>query len=149
MAFLDSMKGKITNAGQSTAQKAKDLSGIAKLNAAVAEAEREISDLYGQIGYEVYRAYRDWPVPEAAELIEQVTQLHQRIADCKEQIKAINAANSCPQCGAKIVKGNAFCGSCGYKFPEPPADQVLFCGSCGAHVAAGASFCTVCGAKII
>lgn len=151
MALFDNVMNKITNAGQTTVQKAKDLSEVARLNGMISEAEKQISDLYGEIGYAVCRAYMDRPIPEAAELMEQVRQLHGKIEDCKEQIKTITAAGGCPQCGAKIVKGNAFCGECGYKFPEQPAaaaPQGSFCGNCGAALADGVAFCSSCGAKV-
>ena len=101
MAFMNNMRDRLTQASQSTVQKAKDLSELAKLNGAVSNAEKQISELYGKIGYEVYCAYCNAPLPEVAELIQQVTDLHQTIEACKAQIKAINTADTCPQCGAK------------------------------------------------
>lgn len=149
MALFDNVMNKITNAGQTTMQKAKDFSEVAKLNGMISEAEKQISDLYGEIGYAVCCAYMDNPIPEAAELIGQVKQLHQKIEDCKEQIKAINVSGACPQCGAKIAKGSAFCGECGYKLPEQAAaPQTSFCTNCGATVAVGATFCSSCGTKV-
>ena len=41
MAFLDGVKGKISKAGYSTMQKAKDLSEITKLNMAVLNRRRK------------------------------------------------------------------------------------------------------------
>lgn len=152
MAFIENVKGKFSQAGASTVQKAKELSELARLNSAVSDAEKQISELYGKIGYEVYCAYHDAPLPEVAELIGQVSALHQNIQDCKAQIKAINTANTCPQCGAKISKGMAFCSGCGFKLPvvEQPAaaGQASFCTNCGAPIAAGSAFCTSCGKKV-
>lgn len=152
MAFIENMKGKISQASQSTVQKAKDLSEVAKLNSSISEAEKQISELYGKIGYDVYCAYHDQPLPEVSELIGKVTKLHQSIEACKAQIKVINAANTCPQCGAKIKQGMAFCSGCGYKLPvvEQPAaaEQTSFCSNCGAPISAGSLFCTSCGTKV-
>ena len=39
-------------------QKAKDLSEITKLNMAVSESETKINEIYSEIGYKVYCAYR-------------------------------------------------------------------------------------------
>lgn len=150
MALFDNMMNKITNAGQTTMQKAKDFSEVAKLNGVISETEKQISDLYGEIGYAVCRAYMDNPIPEAAELIEQVKQLHWKIEDCKAQIKTITATDGCPQCGAKIAKGSAFCGECGCKLPEQAdaVSQTHVCATCGAALAAGAAFCSSCGTKV-
>ena len=67
MAFLDGVKGKISKAGYSTMQKAKDLSEITKLNMAVSESETKINEIYSEIGYKVYCAYRENPLEEVKE----------------------------------------------------------------------------------
>lgn len=69
MAFLDGVKGKISKAGYSTMQKAKDLSEITKLNMAVSESETKINEIYSEIGYKVYCAYRENPLEEVKEEI--------------------------------------------------------------------------------
>ena len=151
MDLVNVMRGKLSQAGQSTAQKAKDLSELAKLNAMVSGAEKQITELYGKIGYEVCRAYRDEPLPEAADLMEQVKELHQSIENWRQQIKALSSSAVCPQCGAKLSKGMAFCSQCGCKLPaaaQPAAGQTKFCSSCGAPVAADAAFCPSCGQKV-
>lgn len=151
MAFFDEMKNKVTQAGQSAAKSAKEFSETARLNSEISDAENRINQLYNQIGYEVYCAYSAHPLPEAAEQIEQVNALHDKIENCRLQIQMINAASRCPNCGAKIRPGMAFCSGCGAKLvqPEPakPAAQG-FCSSCGAPLAAGAAFCTSCGARV-
>ena len=149
MALFDQMKGKLSQAGQNTAKKAKDLTEVARLNSVISSAERQISELYGKIGYGVYCAYCKNPIPEVRELIEQVNELHRTIEDSKAQIKTINAADLCPQCGAKINRNMAFCSSCGFKLPaeEQPAANI-YCSKCGAQVPGDSAFCTACGEKL-
>lgn len=152
MDFINNMRDRLSQASQLTVQKAKDLSELAKLNSAISNAEKQINELYGKIGYKIYCTYYDSPLPEVSDLISQVTKLHQSIETCKMQIKAINSANSCPQCGAKISKDMAFCSGCGYKLisTEQPAntEPTLFCSNCGAPISSGSIFCTSCGQKI-
>ena len=151
MAFINNVRDKLAQVSQSTVQKAKDLSELAKLNATVSSAEKQISDLYGKIGYEVYCAYCEAPLPEVAELIKQVTDLHQIIENCKMQIKTINMADTCPQCGAKINKSMTFCSGCGCKLSDEEqsvGEQSLICSNCGAQISADSAFCTSCGQKI-
>lgn len=50
-------------------QKAKDLSEITKLNMAVSESETKINEIYSEIGYKVYCAYRENPLEEVKEEI--------------------------------------------------------------------------------
>lgn len=153
MALFDTMKNKISAAGQTTVQKAKDLTEITKLNSTISGAEEQVRELYTTMGYEVYRAYYENPLPEVAELIAQITQLHQKIEDCKAQIDAINAVKTCPQCGGKVSKDMAFCGNCGFRLPAEEAAPVeeakpAFCGVCGAPITAESVFCTNCGNKV-
>lgn len=151
MAFMNNMRDKLTQASQSTVQKAKDLSELARLNGVISNAEKQICELYEKIGFEVYRAYSSEPLPEVVELIQQVTALHQTIEASKAQINAINAVETCPQCGAKISKGMAFCSGCGHKLATeeaPAAANTAFCTNCGARLPANAVFCTSCGQKI-
>lgn len=152
MAFIDDMKGKLSQAGSSTVQKAKELSELVKLNNEVSESETQISELYTKIGYEIYCAYCEKPLPEVGGLIGQVSELQEKINGCKQRIKEINAANTCPQCSARISKGMAFCSKCGYRLPDQEQRDkersALFCANCGAVVSEGVRFCSACGAKI-
>lgn len=152
MGFMDGMISQITQAGQSTVQKAKDISDVAKLNNAISETESRIVGLYERIGYNVYCAYKNDPLPEVAEQIQQVTDLHQQIENCKAQIKAINAANLCPSCGAKIKSGAVYCSECGCKLSMQEASsasgQVTYCSVCGSPLEADVNFCLECGKKI-
>ena len=153
VAIFETMKTKISAAGQSTVQKAKDLTEITKLHSAISGAEEQIRELYTNLGYEIYRAYYEKPLPEVEDQIRQITELHQKIEDCKAQIDAINAVKTCPQCGAKVARDMAFCGTCGSKLPVEEAvpeveAQRAFCDACGAPIAADTVFCTNCGNKV-
>lgn len=152
MAFMDNMKGRLSQASQSTVQKAKDLSELNKLNRAISEAEVQIGELYSQLGYDIYCAYKEKPLPEAEEAIEKISDLHKSIEVCKLQIMALNSANTCPKCGAKIKQGMAFCSGCGYKLPVEEnaiaSEKKAYCSNCGAEIAPGCSFCTSCGKKV-
>lgn len=122
MALFDNVRGRLTQAGQSTVQKAKGLSEVTRLNAKISGLENQINDMYRQIGYAIYCAHHEDPLPECAGAINQITELHKAIEECRAQIKAINDADTCPQCGAKINKSMVFCGVCGCRLvPEQPA----------------------------
>ena len=150
MDFVNNMKDKLSQAGQTTLQKAKDLSEITKLNSTISSTERQILDLYSKIGYEVYVAYKDAPLKEVEALINQVNELNGKIDDCKNQINAINAADLCPNCGAKVMKGKQFCSACGAKLDvqHDANGSGGFCPECGAQLAPGSVFCPSCGAKV-
>ena len=147
MAFIDDLKDTFSQAGRYTVQKTKELSDIAKLNGKVSESEKKINELYRKMGYEIYCAYREDPLPEVTEQIREIDELHAAIEDCKEQIKAINESKNCPNCGNKINPNMAFCAKCGYKLSPENETQETFCVSCGKPLAKGQQFCPNCGTK--
>ena len=154
MAIFDNMRDKLTQAGQSTVQKAKGLSEVAKLNAQISGLENQVNDMYRQIGYAIYCAHHEDPLPEVAGAINQITEMHKSIENCRAQIKAINTADTCPQCGAKVSKSMVFCGGCGYRLvaeqPEQPAaaGQPIFCSNCGTACPPDSAFCPSCGQAV-
>lgn len=152
MAFMDNMRDRLTQVSQTASQKTKDFSELAKLNSQISRTEEQISELYGKIGYEVYRAYCDAPLPEVAELIQQVTDMHKTIEDSKKRISSLKTTDTCPNCGAKINKGMAFCSGCGHRLVaevSAPDKGTMFCSGCGAQIPADSTFCTACGQKIV
>jgi hypothetical protein len=149
MAIYDDLKGKISLTGQSAVSKVKDLSETVRLTGTISEVESEINELYKKIGYETYVAHLNDSVPETEELISQVSALHQRIEDMKAQMQAIQTANTCPNCGSKTKMGMLFCSNCGFKLPEPVAEEHPgFCKNCGAPIVKGAQVCTSCGTPL-
>ena len=154
MAFLDGVKGKISKASYSTVQRAKDMSELTKLNIAITESETKITELYSEIGYLIYEAYRENPITEVEKQMTQISELKEAIEVCNIQIKALNAGNSCPRCGAKIKSAMIYCSNCGLKLKtsdenvNPESDNTLICSKCGEPLEPGNVFCTKCGNKI-
>ena len=152
MAFFDEMKGKLTQATQTTAKKAKDLTDIAKLNGEISDAERKINDLYSKLGFEVYRLHQKDEAPEFADIIQQIRDLHTRIEENRRQIQTINGDSNCPNCGAKVKRGVAFCAACGTRVTVPAApaaeQQPGVCPNCGAVLNPGSAFCGSCGTRV-
>ena len=72
MAFLDGVKGKISMASYSTVQKAKDMSELTRLNMAISESETKIKELYSEIGYKVYSAYKEEPLEAVKDVLADV-----------------------------------------------------------------------------
>ena len=116
-------------------QKEKDLSEITKLNMAVSESETKINEIYSEIGYKVYCAYRENPLEEVKEEIGQIRELEEAMEACKPEMM--------------------FCSSCGMKLQseeqetvEEEQERPAFCSECGAPLEPDMKFCTVCGHKV-
>ena len=155
MDLFNNMMGKLTQAKQNTVKWVKDYSETSRLNVEITNSEKQILDLYKEIGAKIYELYHASPIPEVADQFAKIDALFSNIDIIREQIKTINAEGTCPSCGAKINKDVPFCSSCGYKLavaaPEAapaPAPQPAVCANCGATLQENALFCNACGTKV-
>ncbi|MCQ2540266.1 MAG: zinc ribbon domain-containing protein [Acetatifactor sp.] len=123
MAFFDGLGKKLTDAGQATAQKAKDLAEIAKQNSAISDEEKKINAAYLQIGKMYVEKFGETADGDFAALIADIALSGAKIAECKQKIQEVKGISICPSCGAEIPLGNQFCAKCGAKV-EVPAPAV-------------------------
>ena len=147
MAFFDQIGKKITDVGQSVSQSTRNFSDVSRLNSLIGDKKRQIAQLYSKLGETYYLQHRDAPHPELASYISEIDTLNAGIANAEEEIKTIKGIMNCPECGAEVVAGAAFCNACGKKIELQPAPGTKFCPQCGAVVAESNRFCNRCGAK--
>lgn len=121
MAFFDDLSKKITDASTKTIQKGKDLTDVARLNSQISAEENRINTLYGMIGKQYMELHRKDAEDAFAGLVASVAEAEQNIAACRAKITELHAVPHCPNCGAELVKGAAFCGICGTPIPVAPA----------------------------
>jgi len=152
MAFLDDLSKKITQAGQTAVQKTKDMSDIAKINSAISDEEKKITNAYYQIGKMYTALHTNDPEPNFAGLIAAIKEAEQKIVTYRSQIQNIKGIARCSKCGAEVANNVAFCSACGASMftgtESVPQPHVAFCTNCGAGLAEGVSFCTACGTKV-
>lgn len=125
MAFFDDLSKKITDASTKTIQKGKDLTDVARLNSQISAEENRINTLYGMIGKQYMELHRKDAEDAFAGLVASVTEAEQNIAACRAKITELRAVPHCPNCGAELVKGAAFCGICGTPIPVAPAPAAV------------------------
>lgn len=148
MAFWDHISQKASETTGKAVQKAKDLSDVARLNAAISEEENKIRELYYQIGKLYSAMHMQDAEPAFADLVAAVAEANNKIVCCKQQILDIKGVISCPRCGAEVAVGSAFCSACGSPIAgnrTPEQEGMVHCEHCGALIKKGVRFCTQCG----
>lgn len=117
MDFFDKLGETIVTAGKDVTQKAKDISGVAKLRLDIRSKEEFVEKQYAFIGKKYYEAHKDDDVLDFAEcsVIEEALQ---SIETMKAQLLELRGAKKCPNCGAEISDGSSFCASCGAKIDD-------------------------------
>lgn len=150
MSIFDQIGEKISSAGQETATKAKKFAETTKLNNRIGDYEKQISQLYFEIGKAYYEKHMQDESAEEKERIEKIRDLDEEIAHCREQIRDLKGVMCCASCGAEIVSGAAFCNVCGEKVIQPniSTEQDPRCPGCNARIQPGAIFCVECGTRL-
>lgn len=152
MAFFDNIGRKVSEAGQKMIQKTGEMSDTSRLNMQISDEEKKINAACQQIGKLYAQLHRNDPEPAFQELVESVAKSEEIIRVCRGQIQRIKGVRSCPNCGAEVSAGSAFCAHCGNPMPAetPPAsDDILVCAGCGTILEPGMRFCTNCGRPVV
>lgn len=150
MPFFDDFSKRISKAGQTAIQKTRDMAEIAKISSAISDEERNINDLYFQIGKKYVSSHSETAEPIYTEMIMSLKEKEKRIKELQKQMQEIKGVVRCDQCGAEVPAGAAFCSSCGSAIPKAEtavsdnADEIK-CEHCGAMIKRGLRFCTSCG----
>ena len=113
MAFFDDFSKKLSQAGQATIQKTKELADIAKVNSMIMDEEKKITDLYLEIGKRYVEIHAIDAEEEFQQSITALEDAKKKIKELKEQIMEIKGAVKCSNCGAEVPAGSAFCATCG------------------------------------
>ena len=117
MAFFDKLSETLTNASKDVSQKAKDLSGVAKLTMDIHTKEDQVQKLYAQIGKLYFEEHKD-EEPAAYEQMPQIKETLAVIEDMKKELMELKGAKVCPRCGQEVKTADAYCKSCGAKIED-------------------------------
>ena len=121
MAFFDKLSETLTNASKDVSQKAKDLSGTAKLTMDIHTKEDQVQKMYAQIGKLYFEAHKD-DDPAAYEQMAQIKEALVVIEDMKKELRELKGAKICPRCGKEIGKEDTYCKNCGAKLED---DEII------------------------
>ena len=151
MGFLDNLSRKVSEAGQKTIEKTKEIADITRLNTMISEEQRVVSTTYQKIGKTYAELHRDDPEEAFADMIRIINTAEEKVKGYERRIQDIKGVQRCEKCGASVPNGAAFCSSSGATMPKiTPLLPECFvqCQRCGAEVKEGTRFCTSCGAPM-
>lgn len=151
MGFFDDLGKKVSDAGQKTLQKTKEMSDTAKINSMISEEERKLNNTYYQIGKLYVSVHGGDGEEEFVGMLSSIAESESKIREYRKQIQDIKGVQICETCGAEVQRGVAFCGSCGSPMPRiQPVnmEDVVRCSNCGNTVKKGMRFCTECGSPM-
>lgn len=117
MALFDKLGATLVNASKDVSQKAKDLSGTAKLSLDIRGKEDQVEKLYAEIGMRYYMEHKD----DEPAAYEQMTQIREMLADIdvmKKELLELKGAKVCARCGIEIDAADAYCKNCGAKIED-------------------------------
>ena len=115
MAFMERMGDTLLNMGKDVSQKAKDMSGIAKLKFNIRSKEDFVRAQYIELGKAYYERHKgEEDNPEQARFI-QIEEALEDIAQMERQILELKGAKKCPDCGAEMAETAEYCSVCGAK----------------------------------
>ena len=124
MDFLNKAKEKITKTSNDVAKKAKDLTGLAKMNNQVSANENTIKATYAEIGKYVYENQREDAPAEIAEWIAEIDAAMAEIETIKAEILKMKGNVKCESCEKEVAESYPFCPYCGNKMPEPVVEVI-------------------------
>ena len=117
MALFDKLGETLVNASRDVSQKAKDLSGTAKLTLDIRSKEDQVQKLYAEIGRQYVEEHKE-DDPAAYEEMAQIKELLTAIEDMKKELLDLKGAKVCPRCGEEVQATDAYCKCCGAKIED-------------------------------
>lgn len=123
MDLFEQIGEALVSAGKDVSQKAKDVSGIAKLKLDIRSKEDYIQKQYTALGADYYSKHKDDDACEEQEQIYLIKEAQAEIDRMKEELLKQKGAIQCPKCGTTVPDGAAFCYSCGAKLHDMFEDE--------------------------
>lgn len=118
MDFFSKLGDTISATGRDVSKKARDLTGIAKLNMDVRAKEEYVLRQYAEIGKQYFEQHKEDAEPDFAE-IKLIKEALEEIEALKSEIADLKGLKKCQSCGAALNVEDAFCKKCGAKYEEP------------------------------
>lgn len=118
MAFFDDLSKKLTQAGQATIQKTKEIADITRINSNISDEEKRINNFYTEIGKLYVSLHSEDFENDFTSMFDGINAAQAKIKELKKELEQIKGVKKCPNCGAEVNNEAVFCSGCGGKMPQ-------------------------------
>lgn len=155
MSFFDEIGKKITDAGRTAAEKAKDIAEVSHLNSVIKENDDRLCSLYCELGEMYFKAHRSDTSSEFAAKIKEISSVLAKTDEYRRSLLELKGLIKCPFCGAEFSEEESDCPKCGRAVPhkaqkivDEQGESKLVCRVCGYHMRPDSNFCLMCGTPV-
>ncbi|MBQ5332210.1 MAG: zinc ribbon domain-containing protein [Oscillospiraceae bacterium] len=118
--MFEKMFETISSTGKAVGEKTKQGTDIVKANLKITAEEKELNDVYLEIGKLYYKNNSENPCyDQMKELFDKVSEKTALVEDLKNKVRQLKGVVMCQNCGAEVDEDNSFCGKCGAKIEKP------------------------------
>lgn len=124
MSFIDDVISTGKNAVSAAGKKTDEVVRFSKLKMKESSLNSDIKNKYEKLGELIYQMAKsgDKDNAEFDKYVAELDECYSGLAEIAAQLDELRSEVTCPKCGAKTKKDNAFCPKCGTKLPEKPAE---------------------------
>lgn len=129
MSLFEGLSKVISETSATAVNKTKELTRIARINAAISDERKTIEAAYTEIG----RRYVENLSAEHRDLfgdqLDLIVAAQERMGALNRELEEVKGLGKCPNCGAPVEAGKAFCSSCGARLPQSTGADRAFQGT--------------------
>ena len=123
--FFSNFGKKISNVGQETVKKTKEIAEIGKISSKIKDEEKKLDGLYTELGKKYFSLYSRNQVAEIQDICSCITESLQVLEAMKKELQLIKGIKICSNCGTEQDNTVAYCSKCGAKLVEEVKAEVV------------------------
>lgn len=134
MGFMDKVKDMAGGVGdtlkkgvKNVSESSQKLSDKMKLKKKISDLEKEMNEIYLEIGKKYLETHKDGISGEMAEFADRINAINADVAAAQQELDELSDKMICPSCGVAVPKDQRFCDKCGAMInqpaPETPSEE--------------------------
>lgn len=113
MDFFTRAMDTLAVAGKGVSKKASEVSAVTKANLKVVNGERDLQDMFRQLGEEFFEKYPEQAAELFGNIVGRIEKKQKQLEKDREDLARLKGQKACPHCGQIISVNAKFCEKCG------------------------------------